>query len=75
MSRPHPMSSLHCPYQVDPFPHVDVAVQGTWIRDLVFRTGEAEDGLEVAGFPKNATFRCERVSTQAPKLWGESERV
>ena len=58
----HPVSSLHRPHQVDPFPHVDVTVQGTWIRDLVLGAREAEDGLEIPRFAENATFRCESIT-------------
>lgn len=56
------MSSLHCPHQVDPFPHVDVAVQGTGIRNFVLGACEAEDGLEVTGFAENATLGGEGIA-------------
>lgn len=57
------MSSLHRPHQVDSFPHVDVAVQGTGVSDLVLGAGEAEDGLKVAGFAEDAALGCEGVAT------------
>lgn len=56
------MSSLHCPHQVDPFPHVDVTIQGTRICDLVLGARKAEDGLEIPRFAKNATFGCESIT-------------
>lgn len=59
----HPMSSLHCPHQVDPFPHVDVTIQGTRVCDLVLGARKAEDGLEIPRFAKNATFGCESITT------------
>lgn len=58
----YPMSTLHRPHQVNPFPHVDVTVQGTWIGDFVLSASKAEDCLEIPRFAKNTTFGRESIT-------------
>lgn len=72
----YPVCSLYGPHQRESSPHVNVPVQSAGVRELVFGRRDAQDGLQVARFPKNPSLRSQSVATQSPKLrTQETERA
>lgn len=68
MTSPHPVSSLDSADQVEPLPHVHVAVERTRVGELVPGGCHAQDGLQVACSAEDTALGCQRVSTQRPEL-------
>lgn len=64
----YPVCSLHSPDQRGSSPHVNVSVQSSRVRQLVFGRRDTQDGLQVARLPKNPSLGGQSVSTQSPEL-------
>lgn len=65
---PYPMCSLYGPHQVQPFPHVDVAVQGPRVGDVILGRGHTQNRLQVSRFAKYPSLRRQSVPTHRPEL-------
>lgn len=64
----YPVCSLYSPDQSDSSPHVNVSVQSSGVRQLVFGGRNTQDGLQVARLPENPPLWSESVSAQRPEL-------
>lgn len=67
------MCGLDCACQVEELPHVNVAVERSGVREVVFGGRHTQDGLQVARLPKDPPLWSESVSTQGPELPTETE--
>ena len=64
----HAVCCLYGAGQVEPLPHVDVAVERPGVGDLFFGRCHTQDGLQVARLPKYPPLGGQRVPTQRPEL-------
>lgn len=62
------MCSLYSPDQTDSSPHVDITVQSSRVRQLVFGCRDTQDGLQVTRLPKDPSLWSQSVPAQRPEL-------